>query len=185
MQHAVKADMRKSMRFVRIAQPIIQKLMGGGQMMAVEGDENEVCRMLDMTCGTDYFHVFREKGLVWGVASRIQDYDPRKGHKPFNTFTIRKARASGAATEYEKRVYAIKSRGVYPFLTMQAYVNTQSGEVQSLALCKTTDLMDYVERGFARERHTGAEQRGQAAFFYASWDDMARRGYKVLRFDAA
>lgn len=184
MHDEVMKDMRKSMRFVRAAQPIIEKLMNGGQMMAVEGDENEVCQMLDRTCGTDYFHVYKERGLVWGVASRIQDFDPSRRDKPFNTFTVRKARESGVKTEYEKRAYAIKNNGVYPYLTMQAYVNTQNGEIQSLALCKTTDLMEYVEHGNAYENHTNADKQGQAAFFIAPWDDMERHGYKIMRYEA-
>ena len=180
-------DMRKSMAFVDVARPIIRGLLNGGETLAVEGDDNEVCRMLDMTCGTDYFHVWDSKGLVWGVASRIQDYNPdadRNGRGPFNSFTVRKARASGVKTEYEKRKYAIEHHGVYPYLTMQAYINTKSGEVESLALVRTEDLMDFVDKGLASERHTGAAQTGQAAFFVAYWDEMIQAGYKVLKYSA-
>ena len=99
-------DMRKSMAFVDKAKPIIAKLLKGGEIMQVEGDDNEVCKMLDMTCGTDYFQVYNSLGLAWGVASRVQSINI--GGRPFNTFTVRKARESGVETEYEKRKRAIE-----------------------------------------------------------------------------
>lgn len=119
--HAVMSDMRRSMNRVERARPIIANLLNGGEIIPVEGDDNEVCKLLDMTCGTDYLQAYKDKGLVWGVASRIQTV--KRGFKPYNTFTVRKARETGATTEYEKRAYAIKHGGVYPFLTMQAYVD--------------------------------------------------------------
>lgn len=173
------------MGFVKLAQPIMKRILKGGEIMAVEGQDNEICEMLDRTCGTDYFHVYENSGLVWGVASRIQEYDPEKNKRPFNSFTVRKARDSGTKTEYEKRKTAIEHGGVYPFLTMQAYINVKTNEIETLAIVKTTDLMDFVDKGLAYERHTGAEQYGQAAFFVAYWDSMKKAGYKVIEYKAA
>lgn len=172
------------MKYVEDARPVIEKLLNGQQdkgdrLMSVEGSDDEVCRMLDLTCGTDYFQVYNDRGLVWGIASRMQEVDSR----PFNTFTVRKARESGAKTEYEKRKDAIKRGGVYPFLTMQGYVDKQTENLLSLAIAKTTDIMEFVENGWAITRHTGAEQKGQAFFYVVSWDDMEKHGYKVLRFN--
>ena len=188
MSDRVMTDMRKSMEYVKVAQPILKKLLHGGEIMPVEGDDNEVCKMLDMTCGTDYFHVYADRGLVWGVASRVQEYDPDKdfcNKGPFNTFTIRKERASGARTELDKRRYAIKKGGVYPFLTMQAYINIKTGKIESLAVVKTTDLMEYIDKGSAEERHTGKDQHGQAAFLFVPWDALIKDGYNVLKYQAA
>lgn len=185
MSDRVMQDMRQSMEFVRIAQPILKKILNGGEIMAVESQDNEICEMLDRTCGTDYFHVYKNLGLVWGVASRIQKYNPDRKERPFNSFTVRKARDSGAATEYEKRKTAIERGGVYPFLTMQAYINVKTNEIETLAIVKTQDLMDFVDKGLAVERHTGAEQYGQAAFFVVYWDSMKKAGYKVIEYKAA
>ena len=93
---AVMIDMRQSMNRVERARPIIAELLNGGEIIPVEGDDNEVCKLLDMTCGTDYLQAYKDKGLVWGVASRIQIV--RNGMKPYNTFTVRKARESGVST---------------------------------------------------------------------------------------
>lgn len=171
------------MAYVESAKPVISELLHGGELLAVEGSDDAVCKMLDLTCGTDYFQVYGDKGLVWGIASRMQEIDTERFPKPFNTFTVRKARASGAKTEYEKRQDAIKCGGVFPYLTMQGYVDKQTKGLMSLGIAKTTDLMEFVERGYASERHTGRDQIGQATFYVAAWDKMRQTGYKVLVFD--
>ena len=173
----VMQDMRKSMAWLEKAKPIIADLLRGGKTIPVEGDDNEVCRILDMTCGTDYIHVYADSGLVVGVASRIQDMG-----RNWRTFTVRKERESGSATEWEKRKTAIKRGGIYPLLTMQGYV--VGGQISGLAIVKTVDLMLYVDEGHAITRHTGADQNGQASFFVCPWDDMRGHGIKVLEFRA-
>lgn len=178
----VMEDMTTSMKHVTKAKPIIEKLMNGGELLAVEGNDNGVCRVLDVTCGTDYIHVYREYGIVYGVASRFQNFDPDRARRPYNTFTVRKARESGARTEYEKRKTAIERGGMYPFLTMQAYVNTKDKEVESLAICKTTDLMEYVDGGYADENWTRYDKVGQAAFYIVDWVDFGKR-YKLLYYE--
>lgn len=170
------------MDYVNDARPIIASLLNGGEIMPVEGSDDEVCKMLDLTCGTDYFQVYRESGLVWGIASRMQEIDTNRFKKPFNTFTVRKARTSGAKTEYEKRKHAIKNGGVYPFLTMQGYVDKQSKSLMSLAIAKTTDIMDYVDKGFADVKHTGESQNGQAEFYVVHWDKFAEAGYNIKKY---
>lgn len=178
---AVMSDMRQSMSRVEKARPIIAHLLNGGEIIPVEGSDDEVCRLLDMTCGTDYLQAYRNKGLVWGVASRIQTI--KDGYKPFNTFTVRKARESGASTEYEKRVYAIKNGGIYPFLTMQAFVDKDDNFL-SVGIARTTDIMEFVEKGLAYKKNTGKEQIGQAEFYVCKWQQMQNSGYKILTWQA-
>ena len=178
-------DMHRAMQYVETARPIIAGLLNGGSLMAVEGSDDEVCRMLDQTCGTDYFQVYNETGLVWGIASRMQEIDTARFSRPFDTFTVRKARASGVKTEYEKRKHAIEHGGVYPYLTMQGYINKQTGDIMSLAIAKTTDIMAFVDSGMATTRHTGAAQVGQAEFYVVHWDRLKEAGFKVLDYHAA
>jgi hypothetical protein len=94
-----------------------------------------------------------------GIALRIQTI--KSPYKPYNTFTVRNKRQSGAKTEYEKRKYAIESGYLYPYLTVQAYVNEQ-GKLISFAVSKTVDIMDMIGRGLFKSNHTGAAQIGQA-----------------------
>lgn len=183
MNHkAVMNDMKYSLKQVERAKPIIKDLLNGGEIKAVEGEENEICKMLDLTCGTDYFQIYSKNdknldGLVWGVASRFQKV--RHGFKPYNTFTIRRSRESGAATEYAKRKFAIKHGGTYPFLTMQGYYDSQTEEILSLAIAKTTDIFDAIENGLYSIRETGYEQIGQATFFVVDWDVFKKNGYNL------
>lgn len=171
--------MHKAMMYVESARPVIKQLLQGGELMAVEGSDDEVCKMLDLTCGTDYFQVYSDTGLVWGIASRMQEAD-----RPWNTFTVRKERASGVKTEYEKRADAIKRGGVYPFLTMQGYINRHTGELMSLAIARTIDIMAFIESGLATVRRTGADQKGQATFFVVDWEKLKKAGYRVKVYTA-
>lgn len=179
----VMSDMRTSMNRLDKAKPILLRLLNGSGIMPVEGDDNEVCRLLDLTCGTDYLLTYEQTGTVYGIASRIQTYNPDYG-SPYNSFTVRNARESGAPTEYEKRLRAISSGAIYPALTMQAYVNAQTGEIDSLAVARTKDVMEFVHRGLAQERRTGAGMIGQASFYVIYWREFERWGYRMARYPA-
>ena len=174
---AVINDMHTSMTYLKSAEPIILDLLKGGEMLPVEGSDDEICKMLDLTCGIDYFHIYRENGLTWGVASRFQLI--KDGYKPFNTFTIRKERESGTKTEYEKRLLAIEKNGEYPYLTLQGYYN-ENGEVLSIGIARTKDIFEMIDKGCCETRETGKQQIGQATFFVISWDNMKEEGYTVL-----
>ena len=177
----VMKDLNYSLEQVERAKPIISTLLHGGEIKAVEGKDEEICKILDLTCGTDYFQVYSDKGLVLGVGSRFQSI--KSGCKPFNTFTIRKERESGNITEFEKRKYAIKHQGIYPFFTMHGYYDETTREILSLAIAKTVDIWDCIEKGYCKEKHTGQNQIGQAVFYCIDWIEFKRKGYKLLKYE--
>src|SRR5574338_1021379 len=80
---------------------VIQGSLGNvlkGEFRIVEGNTvDEVAKLLDTLAGIDVWHINKLKGIR-GLASRIQTTD-----RNWHTFTIRRTRESGAATEYEKR----------------------------------------------------------------------------------
>ena len=78
---AVMSDMRQSMSRVEKAKPIIAQILNGGEIIPVEGDDNEVCKLLDMTCGTDYLQAYRDKGLVPSSAA-LSRYPPTAATGP-------------------------------------------------------------------------------------------------------
>jgi hypothetical protein len=178
-KEAVIADMKRSMAAVKKAEPILCDLLkrttnNGSEfrLLPVEGDENEICTMLDKTCGIDYFLEWTYKNLstVYGVGCRVQWVDaPRE--KIWNTFTIRAQRDSGAETEFEKRVRAIKNKGQYPHLTLHIYMNKNTDEVESFAIARTEDIVAYIQsqRQEVQDRHTGSKQIGQAKFMAVDW----------------
>ena len=178
---AVMNDMRFSLQQVERAKPIISELLKGGEIKAVEGTDEEICLMLDRTCGIDYFQVYNNTGLVWGIGSRFQ----KVWSKPFNTFTVRRSRQSGADTEYKKRQFAIKHNGTYPQLTMQGYYHSTTGEILSLAIAKTVDLMEYIEKNQNNipVQYTHEDKIGQASFFVVDWSLFQNAGYKLLMWE--
>jgi hypothetical protein len=170
--------MQYSLEQVEKAKPIIANLLNGGEIKAVEGSQEEICLMLDRTCGIDYFQIYPKTGLIWGIGSRFQ----KTYGKPFNTFTVRRSRESGAETEFIKRLYAIKHNCIYPQLTMQGYYSDKTGEILSLAIAKTKDIMQYIldNKQNIKVQYTHEDKIGQASFFIVNWQDFMKQGYKCL-----
>lgn len=107
---AVERDLKQSYNVVKEKiKPVVEKLLEGWELMAVESRKDEVSLMLDMSCGIDYLLYSEKSSLVLGVSSRVQ-YGEN-----YQTFTVRKSRESGALTEYEKRNQAILHGGLYPY----------------------------------------------------------------------
>ncbi len=165
--------------FEEYVRPVAPYMMRG-HLIPIEGKADaELATMLDMHAGVDLFCLDRD--LIYGVASRIQ-----VTQRPFNTFTVRKSRDSGAITEYEKRRASIGTGYMYPRITDQAYVSAPTGgRLLSMAVCLTEELIRYCTDGHAFTRHTGAGQRGGAEFYVCNWYDMATRGCALRVMDAS
>lgn len=175
-EQVVRQDMRFSLNRVEAAKPIIKQLLGGGEVMTVEGSDDEICLMLDKNCGIDYFQMYGN-GITWGIGSRFQKIYP--GKYPYNTFTVRKDRQSGERTEFEKREMAIKRNGIYPYLSMQGYYDVTTNEILSLAIARTKDILEIIRRGYYRILRTGTSQIGQAFFYTVDWYAVEKMGYPI------
>lgn len=178
---AVMHDLRYSLAQVEKARPIIKRLMNGGEIKAVEGRDDEICLMLDRNCGTDYFQIYgngdKLDGVVWGVGSRFQSV--WHGGKTFDTFTIRLSRESGADTEFKKRKLAMDRNGIYPYLTMHGYYDEKTGDILSLAIARTRDIWECIEKGHCIVRKTGESQIGQSTFYVVDWNKLKALGYPI------
>lgn len=170
----VKKDMAESSKWALSAEPIVRGLLSDWHLVPVEGKDDTVSRILDTACGIDYLLCSPTAPNVYGVASRVQ-YG-----KNYRTFTVRKERDTGIETEYGKRTKSITNGSISPYYTMQAYV--KDGQIIGLAIVKTNDLMEYIERGFADEAKTREDKTGQAKFFVCGWDDMRKAGYSVKEY---
>ena len=170
-------DLCNSNNVIEKIKPIICKLLMCDSIVTVEGVNNDVCKLLDLTCGIDYLKVTDKAGNVSGIANRIQWIDPP--WPPFNTFTIRKGRESGVETEFTKRKKAIDNGGLYPYLTMHTYVEAGTERLLSLAVAKTTDIIDYIIKHKPEERYS-VDSKGKAWFYFCPWADMIDKGYRVL-----
>jgi hypothetical protein len=168
----VANDMSWSARlFLGQVYPMIRQEIGGGKIIVMEGrPDSELAKILDIGAGIDCWHITNQGG-VRGIASRVQ-----KGDKVWGTFTVRKSRSSGAETEYAKRKRAICSDGgeIYPQLTIQAYAQTETGPVLAAAVCRTKDLINYIDT-----KNTTVKQTGNASFYVCSWVGMQNASIDV------
>ena len=154
--------------------PAVKKLLKSHwQIISVETEKPEIAKWLDVYGGCDWLLLDKEKSIIYGVASRIQFAE-----KSFDTFTVRFKRDNNAPTEYEKRKEAIKSAGIYPKYTFQAYVSKEM-QVLGMAMMFTSDLLKFIEKKSSVIKHTGEEQIGQASFIACKWEDIYKAGYPI------
>jgi hypothetical protein len=110
-----------------------------GELISTELEGGKLAEIFDRYAGIDAVHVWG--GGVRGVAVRIQ------WGTNYKTFTIRYKRTTGAATEYAKRLAAVRGNdgALYPYLTIQAYADRRDGgRLLSYAIVKTSDLYEYI-----------------------------------------
>lgn len=168
-------DMRKSSVIVNDKiKPIIASFWPNWKLMPVEGENNEICKLLDMSCGVDYLLYSQGFSFIYGVASRVQ-YG-----KNYRTFTVRKERENGTLTEFAKRDIAISKGAIFPCYCMQAYII--DGDIASFAIAKTADLINFIKGGHAEVKKTNSDKIGQAEFYACEWDVMKCCGYTVLEY---
>lgn len=178
-----KVDLEASANdFLRVVWPAIGAKVGGGEIVPVESVADKgMATMLDQRSGIDAWHLSKDK-QVRGIASRVQ-----WGNTPWNSFTVRYARDSGAKTEYEKRKHDINAGAgwLYPHLTIQAYVSGSKGnggDLLSVAVIKTKSLIDACDKildGDVSTQDGGVRRTSNAAFIYANWDWLERSGYEI------
>ena len=126
----------------------------------------------DQLSGIDAWQIVEPLGIK-GIASRIQ-----WGEKAWGTFTIRKTRATGTKTEYEKRVEAIESgEWLYPYYTIQGYITERRvGKLLSFAIAKTEDIFEMIDKGFYKENKNKEDSN---IFIIVNWIDMKKQGYRI------
>ncbi len=166
--------------FQHIVWPIVNRfpIVGGGTLKPVEAvSEASFKDELDLLAGIDAWQIITNAPAIRGLASRVQ-----WGPKPYNTFSIRYQLPSGKPTEFSKRLTSIRNKDnghLFPHLTIQAYLDSQSGNVLSCAAIKTEDLFAkaaMLAEGMALENNKNPSLYGTqtigdgTTFMYISWD---------------
>lgn len=129
--------------FEELVWPTLSKQIGGRIVHVETVTHSDFARDLDRQAGIDAWHILSGERGIRGIASRVQVCS---GH-PYNTFTVRRSRDSGGATEYAKRLLAIQSNLglIYPELTIQAYITgKEAGQLLSVGVCRTKDLILHI-----------------------------------------
>ena len=170
----VERDMKRSASaFADLIWPAVRPLISGGDLVLMESvKDSEFAKMLDIYSGIDGWQLHTDG--MRGISSRVQV------GTPWDTFTVRMTRDSGAATEFEKRKAAIMSqRGwLYPYLHIQAYLATWTGPILSVGVVKMADLIKFIDQNHHRMNRTT-----NATFAVCGWRQMRGMGYalKILR----
>jgi len=172
MSDKVTMDMRWSAKiFCEKVWPLIRGHLGGGDLMEMEGrPDTQLAKELDMKAGIDGWHI--HKAGMRGIASRVQVTS-----HPWDTFTVRMARDSGAVTEFEKRKTSLDNPDqgwIYPAVTVQAYISLKKESVISCGLGKTKDIIEFI----AKNLHT-LKRTSNAEFAVCPWGEMQKHGYDV------
>lgn len=163
--------------FLGIVWPAIQKDLGGGELIPVESIADKgMATLLDQRSGIDAWHL-SQNHQIRGIASRIQ-----WAEEPWNTFTVRYSRDSGAETEYgkRKRDIAADKGWLYPHLTIQAYIN--EGKLLSAAVVQTTALItacDLIVSGQMPPKNGGIRRTGNATFLWCRWAWFQKNGLAI------
>lgn len=158
--------------------------MRGGELIPVESATAvSLQATFDTLAGIDAWHLCHEQRAMRGIASRVQTIADE--HEPYNTFTIRYKRSSGAETEFAKRLAAIRDRDggwLYPHLTCQAYIDQRKEKLLSCAVVRTEDLYVYADDwlGYDNDRArimvNGADGN---EFIVVKWASLQGDGMRV------
>jgi hypothetical protein len=183
MREEVKRDLDGSAQdLVDVVWPAVSALCGGGVLYSLERAYGlGWIATLDACSGIDAFQIPPPGNVLRGLASRIQ-YG-----RYYPTFTLRYKRSSGATTEFEKRLYAIRhiAQGyIYPHLTIQAYMSHPQGQLLAAAVTETRSLYLYAER-YREDPSRVYEQRNTSdgkSFLVVPWESYQRLGHPLKTF---
>lgn len=149
----------------QIVWPAIKSSVGGN-LISVEGDGGNIAKQIDMNSGIDAFIKY-DIGIK-SIASRVQKC---RASRPWDSFTIRASRNTGAKTEWEKRSSAVMSNDVlYPMITMQSYVCDQTSRFVSACIIKTEYLYKYAE---AEIDKLELRRASNATFYVVYWSRLS------------
>lgn len=181
MRDEVARDLQHSAQdFKRVVWPAIEPLFGHGRIVSMEcATSRGLMKDFDTLAGIDAWHMLDSKGVMRGVASRVQ-----WGDKNWRTFSIRRERPHGVSTELEKRLYAIDNPShnwLFPAVTVQAYLTLPKpgGCLLEAAVIHTRDLYRYARDNPCKEPRCTRDEHGVVWFDWYRWSDLKRAGINV------
>ena len=132
--------------FRDIVWPVVSgfPIVGGGSLRPVEAAVlSDFADELDLLAGIDAWQIDPGTPMVRGLASRVQ------WGTAHNSFSIRYKLPSGQPTEFDKRVLSIQNKNLghlFPYLTIQAYLDERGGKLLSCAAIETERLFQVAQR---------------------------------------
>jgi len=112
--------------------------LSDARLVNTEDGRDALSDEFDWHTGIDFW-LFGDEWCPQSIASRVQPEYQR------DTFTVRYEVPSGEMTEHQKRVRAYRDdRAMLPRWTVQAYIDTTLGALQTAACVSTADLYEYI-----------------------------------------
>ena len=152
--------MTDNQKLIKSAEPIVNELLSDWQLIPVTGRDDTVCRILAKVCGIDY--LLCSKTAIYGVTVCLV-----RG-KNDRTFVV------------SEDNMAIDTGNLTPYYAMQVYVD--DGKISGLGLAKMSDLIDFIDSGFAFE--SKPKDGEQAKYYACHWDDLRYVGCDVKEYCA-
>ena len=165
-------DSQRSRRaFEKFVAPVLREALNAATILPTEptadGYESDLAAELDRRAGIDGMFV-DTNGWLLSYASRVQF------GQNYGTFTIRRSRPTGSATEFEKLLHARQMQAPMPTFHIQCYVDAD-GQGATVAIVETLELLRYVYK----HRDQWRRADGGETFYYCSFDDVAAQIYRV------
>ena len=142
---------------------INESTRSGERIISIENSGNEILNLFDKYSGIDAIQITKD-AQIRTMAIRVQF------GRAWNTFTIRFKRHTGAKTEYEKRLDAIKNEKLYPNLTLQCYLSLDLKEILSYGLIFTKDLYSQIQNKSGIVNYRSASEDGNIFLFVNFYD---------------
>jgi hypothetical protein len=163
--------------FQRAVLPILRLWLPGDFISVEDAPRHPAVKVVDVVAGIDGWYVTEGSTRLQGIASRVQ-YGP----EPYESFTIRASRSSGAATELEKRTAALRDRDehyVLPHYTVQSWVERpRTGRALMVLMVRTLDLFEFVLAHLDKvERRRNPVDGSEFLVVWAA--DLRAAGYEV------
>jgi len=174
----VKKEIEKSLfGFTTYVLPVISKFeLLGGEIITIEdmtiGDNRDVFwPMFDMFSCVDAWQIETKKKYVRAISNRVQ-----WGSNDWKSFTIRKGRASGADTEYQKlKRYLEEGDKLCPHLMIQSYITAENnGRLLSLGIAKVADIIRGIDDGWVLR--TMINPKDKTKFDPIFWKRLVKEG---------
>lgn len=152
---------KKSALMFSLTIPFIERELGG-KIINLELQDDQISKILDQKCAIDGL-LIHTKG-VYGLAHRVgYNYD-------WHTFTIRIEDSESSCTE----INHLKSTGLKPKYHIQSYI--KGDVVLSMAIAKTEDLVDYIEKYDPKIKTCSASGD---KFAIIDWYEFKSADYKI------
>lgn len=152
---------KKSALMFNLTIPLIERELGG-KIINLELQDDQISKILDQKCAIDGL-LIHTKG-VYGLAHRVgYNYD-------WHTFTIRIEDSESSCTE----INHLKSTGLKPKYHIQSYI--KGDVVLSMAIAKTEDLVDYIEKYDPKIKTCSSSGD---KFAIIDWFEFKTAGYKI------